>query len=543
MPGAATSPREALHLTVTGLIQGVGFRPFVYRLATRHDLSGWVRNSAGNVEIEVAGPTGDVEAFLRELGREAPALARVEQVVAEPARLPRAPGFTIMRSTDPQDGRPLVLPDVAMCERCTAELLDPANRRYRYPFITCTDCGPRYTLIEAVPYDRERTSMRAFRMCPACEREYRTPGDRRHHSQTNSCPACGPRLWYGGPDGAAQAERDAALGAAAESLRRGQVIAVRGVGGFHLAVDATDPAAIQRLRARKGRDAKPFAVMVATLDAARSLGWVDDLEARLLLAPERPIVVLAVRPSDLAATVAPGLDTVGVMLAYSPLHRLLLDAVDGPLVMTSGNRAEEPLAATNEEALARLAGLADGFLLHDRPIIARCDDSVARAADGGPTLWRRARGYAPLPMSLPVATPLPLLAVGAQLKNTFAVARGADAYLSPHLGDLESLETLEHFHATLEQYRRLFRIEPAVAVRDCHPAYLSSRLAEDLGFHRVLEVQHHHAHVAAVAAEHGFTRRVVGLAFDGTGYGTDGQVWGAETLVANLTAFRRVAQL
>ncbi|HEX9580771.1 MAG TPA: carbamoyltransferase HypF [Gemmatimonadales bacterium] len=540
----AAAAREALHLTVTGRIQGVGFRPFVYRLARRHDLAGWVRNTAGDVEIEVEGSAAHVEAFLQELGREAPALARVEQVLTQPAPGSGAVGFAIVPSTNRSNHRPPVLPDVGMCDACAAELLDPGNRRYRYPFITCTDCGPRFSLIEAMPYDRERTSMRAFQPCPQCEREYGTPGDRRHHSQTNSCPACGPRLRYLATDRASPAEGEAALYAAAADLRRGLIVALRGVGGFHLAVDATDDAAVRRLRERKHRRAKPFAVMVGTGEDARDLAEVGDVEAGLLTSAERPIVLLAARrTAGLARSVAPGLATLGLMTAYSPLHRLLLDMLGRPLVMTSGNRADEPLAATNDEALARLAGIADGFLLHDREIVVRCDDSVTRVSDGAPVLLRRARGYAPLPVALPIETPVPLVAVGAHLKNTFTLAQGRDAYVSPHLGDLETLETLEHFETLLERYGRLFRIEPVVAVRDRHPGYLSSRLAEELGLHRILAVQHHHAHVAAVAAEYGVTRRVVGLAFDGTGYGDDGHVWGAEALVADLAGFERVGQL
>jgi hydrogenase maturation protein HypF len=533
-----------LHLTVTGRIQGVGFRPFVYRLAIRHELAGWVRNTAGDVEIRVEGPTPEVEAFLQALGREAPTLARVDQVLTHPVGESGSAGFVIVPSTDRQDRRPPVLPDVAVCDACAAELFDPGNRRHRYPFITCTDCGPRFSLIETMPYDRERTSMRAFAPCRACEAEYQMPGDRRHHSQTNSCPACGPRLWFRVPPAIDAVEDQAALDAASAALRRGWIIALRGVGGFHLAVDATNDEAVQRLRARKNREAKPFAVMVATLDDARRLAEVGEVEAGLLGSVERPIVLLRARGgSGLAPSVAPGLATLGLMTAYTPLHRLLLDLVGRPLIMTSGNRADEPLAAANEEALDRLAGIADGFLLHDREIVVRCDDSVVRVADGAPVVLRRARGYAPLPVALPIEAPLPLVAVGAHLKNTFTLAQGREAFLSPHLGDLETLETLEHFESLLERYRRLFRINPVVAVRDKHPGYLSSQLAEDLGVHRVLDVQHHHAHVAAVAGEHGIARRVVGLAFDGTGYGDDGQVWGAETLVADLAGFERVAQL
>jgi len=432
-----------------------------------------------------------------------------------------------------------VSPDVAVCAACEAELFDPANRRYRYPFITCTDCGPRFTVIEAMPYDRERTSMRAFTQCPACLEEYRAPGARRYHSETNSCPACGPRVWLeparGGSD---------PIAAAAELLAGGKIVALRGLGGFHLAVDATNEEAVARLRARKLREAKPLAIMVRTLADASRLGTVGPEEEALLTSRERPIVLLN-RGADagVAPSVAPGLGSLGVMLAYTPLHHLLCDLVRRPLVMTSGNLSDEPIAIANDDAQRRLAGIADAFLLHDREIVARYDDSVLRVAGGTPVFLRRARGYAPLPLALPVASPRPLVAVGPHLKNTFTLVHGREAYVSQHIGDLENLETLEHWRAALSAYRRLFRLEPEVAVRDLHPGYLSTRLAGDLGLERIIPVQHHHAHVAAVLAEHGVTEPAVGVAFDGTGYGADGHVWGAEFLIADLAGYRRVGQL
>jgi len=537
--------REAYDVRVTGLVQGVGFRPFVHRLAARHRLDGWVRNTAGNVEIEVEGPPAELVAFLEELQAEAPPLARIERVESLPHPPSGRLGFAILPSAEDPTGRQPVSPDVATCPACLAELVDPGNRRYRHAFITCTDCGPRFTVIEAMPYDRQRTSMRVFAQCPACLAEYGTPGNRRHHSETNSCPSCGPQLWYtDGGGGRLGCGTEESLEAAAALLRRGGILAVRGLGGFHLACDATDEAAVVRLRQRKHREAKPLAVMVATITAARRLVELDAESEALLESPQRPIVVADRLPgTPLAAAIAPGLGQVGVMLAYTPLHHLLLAAVGRPLVMTSGNRSEEPIATGNTEARARLAGIADGFLLHDREIVARYDDSVVRCAKAGTVRLRRARGYAPLPLPLPVGSPVPLLAVGPHLKNTFTLAEGHQAWVSQHIGDLENLETLEHFREALDRQRALFRIEPQAVVRDLHPGYLSSQEAERLGLEPVLTVQHHHAHVAAVLAEHGREGPAVGVAFDGTGYGPDGTVWGGEFLVADLVDFRRVGHL
>ncbi|MDE3216750.1 MAG: carbamoyltransferase HypF [Gemmatimonadota bacterium] len=538
-----------LRLRVSGVVQGVGFRPFVHRLAARHGLRGWVRNTTGDVEIAVAGEPLELERFFAALSAEAPPLARIDRVersACDPAPLG---AFRIVESDAAGVEGQWVSPDVATCAACEAELFDPANRRYGYPFITCTDCGPRYTVIERMPYDRERTSMRAFTQCPACRREYETLGDRRYHSETNGCPVCGPRLVLVNAAGAVMP--DAPISGAGAVLRRGGVVAVRGVGGFHLAVDATNDAAVERLRRGKHRDGKPLAVMVRSLDEARRLAAVSPDEAEWLGRPSRPIVVLRRRRgARVAPSVCGALDTIGLMLPYTPVHLLLLDAVGRPLVMTSGNHAGEPLAASLAEARRDLAGVADAFLTHDREIVARLDDSVLRVAPGRrageparPILMRRARGFAPLPVALPVATPAPLVAVGPHLKNTFTIAAGRDAYLSPHLGDLETLETTDHWQAVYASYKRLFRVEPQTVVRDLHPQYLSTRLAEELGLGEAMVVQHHHAHIAAVAAEHGVTDRVVGVAFDGTGYGDDGRTWGAELLVADLLDYRRVGQL
>ncbi len=556
----APATLTAARVRVSGVVQGVGFRPFVHRLAVRHELGGWVLNAAGDVQIQVEGAPERIAAFTRALSAEAPPLARIEHVAVDACTPAGLATFRILESRDDPARRQPVSPDAALCAACEAELFDPANRRYRYPFITCTDCGPRFTVIDAMPYDRERTSMRVFAQCPACLNEYRAPGDRRYHSETNSCPACGPRVWLEAPTdpGLAPGVRAGsdAIEAAAALLARGKIVAIRGLGGFHLAVDATNEPAVARLRSRKHRDAKPLAVMVRTLDEARALAGVSALEADLLTSPERPIVLLKHRadPTDpgrkpgegkpgLAPSVAPGLDTVGVMLAYTPLHHLLLEQVRRPLVMTSGNASEEPIATGNADARRRLAGIADAFLFHDRDIVSRYDDSVVRMAGDAPVFLRRARGYAPLPVDLPFESPQPLVAVGPHLKNTFTLVHGARGYVSQHIGDLENLETLEHFRATLAAYERLFRIAPEVAARDLHPGYLSTRVASELGLERIIPVQHHHAHVAAVLAEHGVTEPAVGVAYDGTGYGDDGRVWGAEILVADLGGYRRAAHL
>ncbi|HVX38224.1 MAG TPA: carbamoyltransferase HypF [Gemmatimonadaceae bacterium] len=546
--------RRTCRIHVTGVVQGVGFRPFVYRLAERHGLAGWVRNESGNVEISVAGAPDAIDRFVADLRDEAPPLARIDDLAAESAdaedTLAVDEAFRILESVSVEGRRQPVPADVGLCPACERELFDPANRRYRYPFITCTDCGPRYTVIESLPYDRERTTMRRFPQCPTCLREYQTPGDRRHHSETNSCPTCGPMLWARLPgeslDPPARSDPSARLaGSLAESfLRGGGVVAIRGIGGFHLAVDATNERAVQRLRERKHRDAKPLAVMVRTLDDARAIAAVEENEAALLVSRERPIVLLRARqPSCIAASVAPGLTTIGVMLAYTPLHHLLLDAVRRPLVMTSGNRSEEPIAASIADAAARLDDIADVFLLHDREIESPVDDSVARVTPAGTTMLRRARGYAPIPVKLPRGTDRAILAVGGHLKSTFTLATGSEAFVSPHLGDLDSLETLEHFRRTVDRYLRLFRIVPDVVVRDLHGGYLSTRLADELDALDRVVVQHHHAHVAAVLGEHAHAGRVIGVAFDGTGQGDDGTVWGAEFLLADQASYTRVAHL
>jgi hydrogenase maturation protein HypF len=544
-PARTSTTVVAARLRITGVVQGVGFRPFVDRLARRHGLAGWVRNAAGDVQIEIEGADGAIDEFSTALELEAPPLARIERVERE--RIPPAgrAAFEIRPSDVEADRGQPVAPDAGLCAACEAELFDPDNRRFRYPFITCTDCGPRFTIIEAMPYDRERTTMRAFPQCPRCLDEYHDPTSRRYHSESNSCPVCGPRVWLEiGSDRVERRAGESAIASGARLLRTGVILGVRGLGGFHLAVDATNDAAVHRLRTRKQREEKPLAVMVRTLAEARALAELGPEEASLLESSERPIVLVRRLPGAcLAHSVAPGLDTIGLMLAYTPLHHLLLDAVRRPLVMTSGNLSEEPIAIANDDAIRRLSEIADAFLLHDRDIASRYDDSVLRVVNRAPVFLRRSRGYAPLPVELPVECPVPLVAVGPQLKNTFTLAHGHRAYVGQHIGDLDSLETLEHFQSALGDLRRLFHVEPRVVARDLHPEYLSTRLAEEFGLDRVIPVQHHHAHVAAVAAEHGRAAPVLGLAFDGTGYGDDGHTWGAEFLVADLTDYARVGRL
>ncbi len=548
----AADPNHAAHaLFVEGVVQGVGFRPFVWRLATELGLQGRVRNAAGRVEIEAAGTIAVLDAFARRLRTDAPPRARVERVTSVPldpaiaAALPA--GFHIDESVVSAAVDRLFPPDIATCDDCLSELFNPTDRRYRYPFINCTNCGPRATIIDELPYDRAQTTMRAFPLCPACEREYRDPANRRFHAEPVACPACGPRIaWQatGAPAPSRVAEQ--ALVAAVRALREGQIVAVKGLGGYHLACDATDEDAVRRLRDRKRRWAKPFAVMVRDAAAARGLCRLGVLEGKLLTSPARPIVLLEALPAArgvLARSVAAGNRRLGVFLPYTPLHHLLLAHLDRPLVLTSGNLTDEPLATDDDDALARLSGLADGFLVHDREIRARYDDSVTRVVAGRESVVRRARGYAPEPMPLPIATPVPLLAVGAELKHTFTLARGERAHVAPHNGDLEDLATHRAFTDGLEHLSRLLALDPEVVVHDLHPEYLSTKHAvARFPADKRIVVQHHHAHVASCAAEHGITEPFLGVAYDGLGMGDDGTLWGGEVLLADLRGYRRLAR-
>ena len=548
---ATIEPSVARTVLVEGVVQGVGFRPFVWRLATELKLAGRVRNAAGRVEVEAAGPVAALDAFARRLRSDAPPRARVERVTVAPLAAELAGDlpipFAIDESISLAATDRLFPPDIATCDDCLRELFDPADRRYRYPFTNCTNCGPRATIIGELPYDRAQTTMHAFPLCDACDAEYRDPADRRFHAEPVACATCGPRLSWR-PTGAPApiAAGEDALAAAAAGLRAGAVVAVKGLGGYHLACDATDDIAVRRLRDRKRRWAKPFAIMVRDLAAARALCRIGALERRLLDGPARPIVLLEARRDGepaLAPSVANGNRRLGVFLPYTPLHHLLLEAAGRPLVLTSGNLTDEPLATDDADALARLGGLADGFLAHDREIRARYDDSVTRVVARRESVVRRARGYAPEPLLLPIATPVPLLAVGAELKHTFTLARGRRAHVAPHNGDLEDLATHRAFTDGLAHLSRLLALEPEVVVHDLHPEYLSTKYAlERFPAATRVAVQHHHAHVASCAAEHGITTSFLGVAYDGLGMGDDDTFWGGEILLADLRSYRRLAR-
>jgi hydrogenase maturation protein HypF len=548
---AATFQPAARALHVEGVVQGVGFRPFVWRLATELGLMGRVRNAAGRVEIEAAGPPEALDALARRLRTDAPPRARVERVTVlalDPVVAAGLPaGFEIDESVVSAAVDRLFPPDIATCDDCLAELWDPGDRRHRYPFTNCTNCGPRATIIDELPYDRAQTTMRAFPLCADCAAEYRDPANRRFHAEPVACAACGPTLaWRPTGSAAAVETGEDALGAAVAALLAGSIVAIKGLGGYHLACDATSEAAVRRLRDRKRRWAKPFAVMVRDARAAEALCRVGALELALLTGPARPIVLLRARRGGLprlAPSVATGNRRLGVFLPYTPLHHLLLEAVARPLVLTSGNLTDEPLATDDDDALARLAGLADGFLAHDREIRARYDDSVTRVVARRESVVRRARGYAPEPMPLPVATPVPLLAVGAELKHTFTLARGSRAHVAPHNGDLEDLATHRAFTDGLAHLSRLLALEPEMVVHDLHPEYLSTKYAvERFPVSKRIVVQHHHAHVASCAAEHGVTGRFLGVAYDGLGMGDDGTFWGGEVFDADLRGYRRLAR-
>jgi hydrogenase maturation protein HypF len=527
---------------VTGTVQGVGFRPYVYRLAGELALTGFVLNDAHGVLIEVEGSPPAVDGFLARLEPDAPPLAVVERVLTEDRPLTGDQGFAIRESVGGAIPDAPVTPDTATCEDCLRELFDPADRRFRYPFINCTNCGPRFTIVRGVPYDRPLTTMASFTMCPECRAEYDDPADRRFHAQPNACPACGPSLWLVGADG--RPLPGDPLGSVAAALGSGAIVAIKGIGGFHLACVAASERTVAGLRARKHREDKPFALMAPSLDVAGSLVRLDARAVELLTGPERPIVLAPRRPTaPVAASVAPGAPELGVMIPYSPLHHLLLADVDETLVMTSANVADEPIAYRDDDALERLAGIADLFLVHDRPIQTRTDDSVVRAVPRSAVL-RRSRGYVPAALTLPDdGARRPLLACGAELKNTFCLARGTRAWVSHHIGDLENYETLRSFTEGIGHFGRLFAVEPEVVAHDLHPEYLSTKYALDLDGVELIGVQHHHAHLAACLAEHDEPGPAIGAIFDGTGYGLDGTVWGGELLYGDVASVRRVGAL
>lgn len=559
--------RRGAKIHITGIIQGVGFRPFVYGLALRFALPGWVRNTSAGVDIEVDGPPAALEAFVAALRDELPPLARIDSLDVSFGTPGKYSTFEIVHSEAQEGAFQPVSPDVSVCPDCLRELFDPTDRRYRYPFINCTNCGPRFTIVADIPYDRPNTTMAPFVLCPDCAAEYENPLDRRFHAQPVACPQCGPSVWLeareeGGFRRLAQGE--GAIQQAQRLLADGRILAVKGLGGFHLACDAANPGAVDELRRRKLRVDKPFALMMPDIAVVEQHCLLSQGERELLESRQRPVVLLRRRPgSPIAAEAAPRQDTLGVMLPYTPLHYLLLTEAGSPadggrpataLVMTSGNLSEEPIATDNEEARQRLASLADAFLLHDRDIRTRCDDSVVRvfpdpgeASGAVPCLLRRSRGYAPDPLQAPFDLP-PLLAVGPELKNTFCLTRERYAFLSHHIGDMENYETLRSFEDGVAHFERLFRIQPQALAHDLHPDYLSTRYALERARRENLPasgVQHHHAHIAACMADNRLPagERVIGLAFDGTGYGTDAAIWGGEFLLAGYDGFERACHL
>ena len=570
----------ARRIHITGVVQGVGFRPFVYSLATRLALTGWVRNTSGGVDIQVEGDRLDLNTFIASLHDEKPPLASIDEIEVEQLPPNGHTSFEILHSETIEDAFQPISPDVSICQDCLDELFTPADRRYRYPFINCTNCGPRFTIIEDIPYDRPKTTMAGFKMCPDCNAEYNDPLNRRFHAQPVACPVCGPRVWLeynSGPDNLQQTigahdqypaeltpdlvSGDVAVVETQRLLAHGKIVAIKGLGGFHLACDATNKEAVSELRRRKLRVDKPFALMMADTSSIEAHCYVDQFEKSLLESRERPIVLLNRRPeSSIALEVAPYQTSLGVMLPYTPLHYLLFDGhrttsnqylepfkLAKALVMTSGNLIEEPIAIDNREARQRLSVLADAFLMHDRPIRTRCDDSVMRVFRSHTQPIRRSRGYAPFPVHLPWEVPS-LLAAGAELKNTFCITRDRYAFMSHHIGDLQNFETLTSFEDGVAHFERLFRIRPEALVYDLHPDYLSSRYVLERSQRDNLPaigVQHHHAHIAAGMAEHHLSgeQPVIGVAFDGTGYGDDGAIWGGEFLLCTYTGFQRLAHL
>lgn len=534
-----------IRLEIAGIVQGVGFRPYLYRLAQRHALCGWVRNTPSGVELELEGPTEALSSFQDELARSTPPLAVVEQVRTVPLDgLVGYDRFTI-RSSAKGDGGTLVSPDIAPCAACLRELADPADRRYRYPFINCTDCGPRFTIIRDLPYDRKTTSMAQFSMCPTCNAEYEDSHSRRYHAQPDCCPSCGPQVWLLDAEGRKIAGD--VFAEAQKALARGDILAVKGLGGIHLACDARNAEAVRRLRLRKHREEKPLAVMCRDLNSVRSLCQVTEAEASLLKSIRRPIVLLEKKAPEDFANLSDN-RRLGVMLPYTPLHVLLLDGTSGgpdALVMTSANLSDQPVLLENQEALDGLAGIADGFLLHDRPIQNRCDDSLVMAWQGREYFYRRSRGYVPQPVTF-AGDATGVVAFGAEQKASFAVGRGQHVFLSQHIGDLKNLETLDHYRESLDTFLRLFRIMPSTLVCDLHPDYFSTQEAQEhakrLGL-PLLQVQHHWAHMASCMADNRLAGPVFGIVWDGTGYGTDHSIWGGEFLTGDFQTFRRCGSI
>ncbi|WP_438617121.1 carbamoyltransferase HypF [Pampinifervens diazotrophicum] len=533
---------ERLCVSIKGAVQGVGFRPFVYRLAKELGLRGFVINDSRGVYIEVEGERRVLEEFLIKLNREKPILARIHSVDFSFLQPAGYSDFEIKESSDTGQKEVFVLPDMSTCEDCLKELFDPSDRRYLYPFINCTNCGPRFTIIESLPYDRPNTTMKLFKMCYECEREYHEPSNRRFHAQPNACPECGPWLSLYSSEGKLIAERNEALTLTLKLLKDGKIVAVKGVGGFHLMCDATREEVVSLLRERKRRKEKPFAVMFRDLSQLKGYTEPSELELLLLTLPERPIVLTKYK-GGLAPSVAPGLKRLGAFLPYSPLHHILLRGLDFPLVATSGNLSEEPIIIDNVEALKGLSKLSDFLLLHNRDIKRRCDDSVVKVIGGTPTPIRRSRGYAPMPVGLPFSLKRKVLAVGGMLKNTFALAFGDRVIISQHVGDVENLETLKAFEEMVFDLMRLYEFEPEVVVCDMHPRYETTRWAEGFSVEKALplvKVQHHFAHILSCMAENQLRGKVLGIAWDGTGYGEDGTLWGGEFLECDYSSYMRL---
>ncbi len=549
---------SGIHIHITGIVQGVGFRPFVYGLAQRLELTGWVNNTSAGVDIEANGSPEALSAFAACIQEEAPPLAKIDSLIVSECEPNGYNEFTIEQSTPIEGAYQPISPDVSICPDCFNELFDPQDRRYRYPFINCTNCGPRFTIIEDIPYDRPLTTMAEFEMCSDCYKEYTNPLDRRFHAQPVACPECGPHIWLemnqGKTSDAFRYRQEKALQMSRDLLRQGQIVAIKGLGGFHLCCDATNRRAVAELRKRKLRVDKPFGLMMIDSDVVRKHCFINEAELRALESKARPIVILRRKPnSSVVEQIAPGQDTLGVMLPYTPLHYLLLEREpDFPtaLVLTSGNLSEEPIAIKNQDARIRLDDLADGYLFHNRDIHTRNDDSVirilpenVRTEESRELSIRRSRGYAPYPIKLPWEVP-PMLATGAELKNTFCLANDRYAFLSQHIGDMENYETMQAFEEGVTHLSRLFRVQPELISYDLHPNYLASRIALQWAKEQGLPsigVQHHHAHIAACMAEHGLSENtvVIGVSFDGTGYGDDGAIWGGEILLADYIGYER----
>lgn len=534
---------KAVRVLVKGIVQGVGFRPFIYQLAKKHDVRGWVLNSSEGVIIEIEGELESVDDFVAGIETEAPPRSVIKSIDTETIKVQDFGDFTIKASVEKPGEFQLVSPDIAICDDCLLELFDEGDRRFRYPFINCTNCGPRFTIIKDIPYDRPKTTMHKFKMCPDCQREYDDPTNRRFHAQPNACPVCGPQVEY--IKGATKQTQDQAVKSAVADLKNGKIVAVKGLGGFHLACDAANTDAVHTLRVRKRRYGKPLAIMVRDSKRAAEVCDVSDKERELLESPRRPIVLLKKRQAaeTLAEELAPNNNYLGIMLPYTPLHYILLADTGLDLVMTSGNLSEEPIASENEEAFRRLGHIADSFLVNDRDIYSKYDDSVVRVIDGREVIVRRARSYAPYPVTLPFRVEREVLAVGGELKSTFCLLKDRYAFVSQHIGDMENAETFEHYENTIELYEKLFRVKPEIVAYDLHPDYFSTKFALGMKDVKLVGIQHHHAHIVGCMVENDVDEKVIGVSFDGTGYGTDGTVWGGEFLISDLRDFERAGHL